>query len=950
MRGARPSGLAALLFAIVQSVAPAALTAPLASSATEARLDPSTDGHVGVWLVTGPFDRASTPLDHLSPRLDAPVSDAAGAPRWRLAWASDGPIDMAAALGSPGGDRTALAAGVLHLETGGPHLLLIGADDGVSVMVDGARVYSCDDARPERDDDDLVPLDLGAGDHTVVLALHGRGSAWRFRLRLLDGQLQPPTGSWWRFPGTTAGDARALATRMSSVALDRVMDSTGYQPVLTVRFSEGTPRDVRLDVHARLARTSGQSPPLFDLDEGEIPVGDRGVEDLAVALPYVPGAQVEDDDWSVHVDVAGRPIDLPMHPRRALRETAALAARAVEEARAAPGQWLLPATLESVEHLRDRLVGFVASGDGDVAAQLDEARELNEISASLAQHRDPYGTVAKGGSWRAGPTRRAYRSPVDGRLSEFAVYLPPDFDPTRKYPLVVALHGMNGHPMQMLMWLFGRDDPARNGAWEDRHPARDLPPLEAVVVAPDGHSNAGYRELGEDDVMRVVDWAMATYPIDPSRVTVTGPSMGGIGTAACALHHPDRFAAAEPLCGYHSYFVRSDIAGRTLRPWERFIAEQRSNVFWAENGRYLPLYVVHGTKDLPEENSGVLIDRYEELHYKVKHEHPALGHNVWQTTYEDMKGVHWLLEHRRPIHPRSIRFKTAGTRWADDAWIHVRELASSDVWGEIAASIGRHNAVYVATKGVGALALDRDTDAIDDAARVTVGIDGDRLEFEAGEPIELHRDRGRWRAGAAAHDGPYKSGTVTGPLRDAFHEPLLFVWGASDPAQSRANEEVAHVWARVRGGVRVGYPLMSDVEFYARGESLANDHALFLVGNARSNRVVRDLEPSFPIRIDGDGIVFGARRIEPKDGGTAASRSQLGAAFIRPNPRRPDRYVVVIEGTGPLGTWRSLALPDILPDYLVFDEDVGPAHGGLLLGAGHVRAGGFFGPDWSLPP
>ena len=62
-----------------------------------------------------------------------------------------------------------------------------------------------------------------------------------------------------------------------------------------------------------------------------------------------------------------------------------------------------------------------------------------------------------------------------------------------------------------------------------------------------------------------------------------------------------------------------------MRPWEHFQAEVRSNVLWAENGQYLPLYIVHGTKHLPEENSGVLIDRYEELHYDVKHEHPELN-------------------------------------------------------------------------------------------------------------------------------------------------------------------------------------------------------------------------------------------------------------------------------------------------------------------------------------
>jgi hypothetical protein len=254
----------------------------------------------------------------------------------------------------------------------------------------------------------------------------------------------------------------------------------------------------------------------------------------------------------------------------------------------------------------------------------------------------------------------------------------------------------------------------------------------------------------------------------------------------------------------------------------------------------------------------------------------------------------------------------------------------------------------VATKGVAALALDRDVERVDDAAPVTVGIDGRKLAFQAGEPIELHKEGADWRPGPAVHDGLFKQGRVTGPIHDVFHEPVLFVYGAADPAQARANEEVARVWARGRWGVKVDYPVMSDTEFLARGEPLANDRALFLVGGAQSNRLVRELEPSFPIRVEGNEIVVGDRRVSARDG--AADRSQLGAMFIRPNPRRADRYVVVVEGIGPLGTWRSLSLPDLLPDFVVFDQDVAPASGQLLLAGGRLRAGGNFGMDWSTPP
>ncbi len=343
--------------------------------------------------------------------------------------------------------------------------------------------------------------------------MHYTVTDWRgsLRARVLDAKLQPPAGSWWLLPGTSERDTLSLAARMSSISLDRGMGATHYQPALTVRFPAGAPRGVPLDVRARLVRspaTDAAAAPLFEVDAGDVPVDDRAAHELLVRLPRVAGDEVEDGDWTVHVEVAGRSVDFPFHPRHSVRTAAARADRAIHDAQGVP---LSAASLDSVEHMRERLVDFAAKGDGDLVAQEDDVRELNTLSESLEAQRDPY----VGHAWRKGAMRRAYRSPVDGQLSEFAVYVPPDFDPGRSYPLIVALHGMNGRPLEMIMWLFGHDDPDRDGNWEDRHPRRDLPLLEAIVVAPDGHFNTMYRDMGEDDVMRVIDWTMATYPIDP---------------------------------------------------------------------------------------------------------------------------------------------------------------------------------------------------------------------------------------------------------------------------------------------------------------------------------------------------------------------------------------------------------------------------------------------------
>jgi len=950
---------------------PSPLDLAARAPATDVRLALAKDGHIGAWLIAGPYRSSSYGIDHkpkgpevvvappvgideaaITPKLgqvwgESAAVDKSAPPKWEIASRGDGPIDLTDAVGTKEHDLIAYAAGTLHLETSGRFYLLVGADDGLRVFVDGKPVFTRDEFRPQRDDDDMISLDLAAGDHPIVLKLHQREGGWALETRLVDATTSSaPVGAYVALAGTTADDARALAAKMASVSIDRRLDDDGYHPTLTARFPNGAPRGVPLTVATKLVRaerTGDKSAPfaatadapILDVTAGEAPLDASGVGELVALLPPFTAAadfaKLEDDDWMFDSTVAGRHVRASFHPRRAVREAVAHYDR-VKSGVDAAAPWLAPGSLDSAEHLRERLVAFVGRGDADDEALASEAAELEDDTKALEGKRDPYAA-------RTGPMRRAYRSPADGQLSEFGFYAPPNMEEGRKYPLIVALHGMNGYAMSMLRWLFGYDDPGRDQAWEERH-MPDLPRLPAFVVSPEAHGNAMYRTVGEADVMRIVAWAMANYPIDPAKVTITGPSMGGIGTAALAFHHPDVFAAAEPLCGYHSYFIRRDYGGRPVRPWEKQLADFRSNVSWAYNGMRIPLFIVHGTKDKPEENSGVLIDRYKDLGYSVKHEHPDLGHNVWSKTYEGLKGASWLLWNRRALHPKSVRLRTSRLRFADNAWVHIEEIDHPGGWGQIEARVRRGDEIVASTRGVAALRFDRDGELLDASTPVTVNVDETPIVFADGEALELHHDASGWHKGPLSHAGIYKHGNVTGPIDDAFHEPMLFVYGASDPAQARANEEVARSFAAVRWGVRVSYPVMSDVEFFARGEAVANDHALFLVGNAKSNRVVRDIEDGLPIKVDGDAVVIAGKRI---------TGSQVGAAFIRPNPKRPDRYVVVVEGVDALGTWRAMSLPSLLPDFVVYDEGVAPARGQQLLSGGYVRAGGLFDEEWALP-
>lgn len=943
----------------------AALDARARAPASTVEIAPSSEGVLGAWLVAGPF-RAGRPALDASPlgfddrRLAAKAGEPLGGERvlgakrrskarWTIV-SSGGPrpgrgrspgatgsrpIDLRASLEDAGGtDLIAYAAGTLHVERPGRYYLILGADDGIRVSVGGAVVFSRDEARAVREDDDIIPLDLAAGDHDVLLKVHQRDGAWGFRARFVDARLSPPPGAFLSLPGTTADDARALAASMSWLLVDRAFDARSdpprYRPALTVRYPEGAPRGVPLPVRAKL--TAGATP-LFEIDAGGVPVTARGASDLVVALPAIAPWT---GDATLESDVAGRVVTSTFAARPRTERALVRAARALERVRG-DEPYLAPGSLDSVRYLNERLSGLLARGDADAEAQAADARELDALASSLERGVDPY-------EGRTGVMRRAVVTPFDGAPSELGLYVPPSYrrGTKRSYPLVVGLHGMNGYPLSMMRALFDLDDDTKSPAWKDRR-AFDAPPLDAFVIAPYARGNAMYREIGEADVSYVLRWATEAFPIDRERITITGPSMGGIGAAALPLRHPYVFAASAPLCGYHSYLIRPATARAPKRPWERLLLEHRSNVYWADNGEHLPLHIVHGTRDWPIANSKVLIDRYQELKYPITYELPNAGHNVWGIAYAELKGLKWLLSQRLDPHPKRVRFRTTRARYGTSAWVTVDELEGAG-WAEVDALSRTTTSVTVTTKGVAAMTLARDPKVLSPSAAIAVTVDKTPLRFEPDEPLAMHkRPGGAWDKGHAAHARPVKRGRVTGPLRDVFHEPLLFVWADDDEA--RANERVARGFAE-RPGVVTAYPMMSDKEFFARGEPLAHDRALFLVG--RENKVLAALDAAaarggapLPIRVDAGAVTIGTERFAGRE---------VGAAFIHPNPARPSRYVVVVAGADVPGTLRALSLPDLLPDFVVWDHAVASARGKALLGeAASLRAGGFFERDWSLP-
>ncbi len=158
-----------------------------------------------------------------------------------------------------------------------------------------------------------------------------------------------------------------------------------------------------------------------------------------------------------------------------------------------------------------------------------------------------------------------YDSSKDGRKVQGWLLKPPDFDPSRKYPLILEIHG----------------GPFAN--YGDRFDLeKQLMAARGYVVLytnPRGSTSYGgefgnlihHAYPGDDfyDLDSGVDAAIAKGYIDPENVMVTGGSGGGVLTS-WMVGRTTRFRAAVtvyPVINWYSFTLTSDIGNMTSKYW-----------------------------------------------------------------------------------------------------------------------------------------------------------------------------------------------------------------------------------------------------------------------------------------------------------------------------------------------------------------------------------------------
>ncbi len=193
-----------------------------------------------------------------------------------------------------------------------------------------------------------------------------------------------------------------------------------------------------------------------------------------------------------------------------------------------------------------------------------------------------------------------YKGANGADVQMFIVY-PPDFDPSKKYPLVKMIHG-GPHG------IFGDQ-------FHHRWNAHLFAAPGYVVALPNFHGSTSFgQEFAQSihgshadkpfrDIMKATDFMIDRGYIDESRMAATGGSYGGYMVSWIA-GHTDRFAALVNHAGVYNIMGQfaSDmtyhrVAAYNGAPWDGLDRLNRWNpAMFAENFK-TPMLIIHGELD-----------------------------------------------------------------------------------------------------------------------------------------------------------------------------------------------------------------------------------------------------------------------------------------------------------------------------------------------------------------
>ncbi len=227
---------------------------------------------------------------------------------------------------------------------------------------------------------------------------------------------------------------------------------------------------------------------------------------------------------------------------------------------------------------------------------------------------------------------------AEGKVLPYRILYPENYDKTKKYPLLLFLHGAgergNDNEKQLVHGakLFITAENRKN--------------FPAIIILPQCPAESFWASTKIDrtsqpykiefDYTAEPAWPLAAANelvkkiskdegVDKSKIYITGLSMGGMGTFESVYRYPDLYAAALPICGGGSVSLYDNRIGKPA--------------FWVFHGADDPVVDVNLSRQM--------VDKLKLLKAEVKYsEYPGVKHNSWDNAFAEPDYLSWMLSHK----------------------------------------------------------------------------------------------------------------------------------------------------------------------------------------------------------------------------------------------------------------------------------------------------------------
>lgn len=538
-----------------------------------------------------------------------------------------------------------------------------------------------------------------------------------------------------------------------------------------------------------------------------------------------------------------------------------------------------------------------------------------------------------------------FRSAIDGSVQPYGLVLPADFaDQAAANP---------DQPWRLDVWLHGRGDTSTEVPFLQERLSRlgQHAPARTLVLHPFGRHCNAFKFAGETDVYEAIEHVRNRWKVDPARISIRGFSMGGAGTWHLAAHSPDRWFAANPGAGFVDTirYQNWDVQGVPYDAghWGKRLMRWYDMPPWVENLRNTRVLAYSGEVDKQRQAAEFMIAAAKEAGFEIPHVIGAgMGHKIDEDSAArmDEQLARWS-DQVTGAYRDSIWLTTYMLRYPQIDWLSVQGMKRHWDRAAVDAQLIPPATLRVTTENASRLRFDFSRLGWPlETGAVRLEIDGQVVAGPSAtrdQPwvIELAEQDGQW----SLPDGRdptapslRKRPGLQGPIDDALTSPFLFVLPSEacrhDKVERFVQREIEHArtsWSRImRGDVRV----VLDRELT---ETQIASHNLICFGDFSSNRFLASIASQLPVRWDEETLAIA---------GQTAESAKHALVMVYPNPRNPNRYVVINSGV----TFREASHSTnsrqiaMLPDWAVVDVTFPPD--GLF--PGRVVRADFFDEQW----